>query len=144
VLSKLRNLFKPADPPAPVQDAVLGTIEFNVEESLWEARVTSGGDALRICIAGKDAPDVQLLEHARAVAVNPQAFRSLISSFLNDEAPKFKGGEEKVRSLRLESLNLFWPNRPDDGMVFFDGGEQDRVWRCDYLNRQPVGLGFDS
>jgi hypothetical protein len=29
-------------------------------------------------------------------------------------------------------------------MLFFEGGEEGRVWRCDYINRKPNGLGFDN
>jgi hypothetical protein len=144
VLGKLLGIFKPTIPSEPFQDAVLGAVEYNAEESRWEARVASGGDALLICIAGKAAPDPRLLEHARAVASDRQAFLSLVSTFLGEEAPKFPDAADEIRSLRLESLSLLWPDRPNDGMIYFDGGDEDRVWRCDYRNRKPVGLGFDS
>jgi hypothetical protein len=39
---------------------------------------------------------------------------------------------------------LFWPHRPNDGMIFFDGPDECRCWRCDLIGRVPVGLGFDS
>jgi len=145
MLNKLRGFFNPRRTrPAPLHDAVLGTLEFNVERSLWEARLGTAGNSLSIFIAGASAPDPKLLEHARAVAANESSFRVLVSSFLDREAPGFRGGEAEVRSLRLESLELVWPDRPNDGMIYFEGGDSDRVWRCDYINRKPVGLGFDS
>jgi hypothetical protein len=78
------------------------------------------------------------------VAANHEHFSQLVSSFLRREAANFPGAEREVLSLQLESLCLFWPARPNDGMVFFDGGEEGRVWRCDYINRKPDGLSFDS
>lgn len=144
MLRRIRRLFQPADPPAQLIDPLLGTLAFDADESLWEARVSSGGYTLVIRIAGKDAPDARLLAHARAVAGELQAFRALIARFLAAEAPTFKGAEDEVRSLQIESLNLPWPARPDDGMLYFEGGDPDRAWRCDYVDRKPVRLGFDS
>jgi hypothetical protein len=39
---------------------------------------------------------------------------------------------------------LFWPERPNDGMLYFKGPDETRVWRSDYRNRLAEGLGFDS
>jgi hypothetical protein len=78
------------------------------------------------------------------VAANYESFSEMISSFLRSEAATFPNAEKEIVSLRLESLCLFWPARPNDGMLFFEGGEEGRVWRCDYINRKPRGLSFDS
>jgi hypothetical protein len=38
-----------------------------------------------------------------------------------------------------------WPDRPDDGMIYFDGpGTEERIWRCDYVGRRAQDLGFDD
>jgi hypothetical protein len=29
-------------------------------------------------------------------------------------------------------------------MIFFDGGNDFRCWRCDLVGRVPTGLNFDS
>ena len=44
----------------------------------------------------------------------------------------------------LEGVCLFWPDRPDDGMIYFQGPDESRVWRCDYVSRKPRGPNFDS
>jgi hypothetical protein len=143
VLSRIRELFRSAPPPDPVSDEVLGLIHFNSEQKIWEARVASAL-SWRICIGGGAAPDASLIAHARDVAANHEHFSELVSSFLRSEAANFPGAEKEILSLQLESLCLFWPARPNDGMLFFEGGEEGRVWRCDYINRKPDGLSFDS
>ena len=50
----------------------------------------------------------------------------------------------EIRRLRLESICLFWPKRPSDGMLYLEGGLRNRIWRFDYVGRKPAGLGFDS
>lgn len=45
----------------------------------------------------------------------------------------------------LEEVCLFWPERPNDGMLYFKTeNETGRLWHSDYRNRTPVGLSFDS
>jgi hypothetical protein len=143
VLSRIREFFRSAPPPEPVSDEVLGVIRFNSEQKIWEARIAAPL-SWRICIGGGAAPDENLLAHAREVAANHDHFSESVSSFLRSEAANFPGAEKEILSLQLESLGLFWPARPNDGMLFFEGGEEGRVWRCDYINRKPSGLGFDS
>jgi hypothetical protein len=147
LLSKIRNLFRPATLPEPVQDEILGLIQFNPEEKIWEAWVSCLGNRWRLCMAGRAMPDPNLLAHAREVAENPEQFCEMIAFFLRSEASAlsaFPSAQEEVLSLRLESLNLFFPSRPNDGMLYFEGGKDNRVWRCDYIGRKPDGLGFDS
>lgn len=139
MLSALMDLFR-ATKRAPIQDTVLGTVRFNSKERLWETSAHS----FTIRMGGKNAPDVSLVQHARDVVSSAAEFERQITEFLMREALSFKAGESEILALRLESLNLFWPKRPNDGMIYFDGGHDGRVWRCDYINRKPQSLGFDS
>ena len=76
-------------------------------------------------------------------------FSRKVADFLEREAREMEGARqprpaEEIRQLTLESICLFWPDRPDDGMLYFDGPDEYRVWRCDYVDREPRALGFDS
>jgi hypothetical protein len=51
---------------------------------------------------------------------------------------------KEMAELTIEDVCLFWPDRPNDGMIYFHGPDETRVWRCDYVNREPRDLGFDS
>lgn len=143
MLSRIRALFRSAPSPEPVSDETLGLIQFNSEEKIWVVRL-GPVPGWRICIGGRVAPDQRLLAHARDVAANYEHFERSVSSFLQSEAANFPGAEKEILGLRLESVCLFWPARPNDGMLFFEGGEQGRLWRCDYIDRKPNGLSFDS
>ncbi len=143
MLWSLKNLFSRPQ-RHPIQDSVLGAVVFSEEEDLWEAKIEHNGSRFMIRIAGKEAPDPSLMQHAREVAAVADQFLEQVARFLKGQAAQFRGAEAEIELLRLESLNLFWPNRPNDGMLYFDGGNKGRVWRCDYINRKPERLGFDS
>jgi hypothetical protein len=71
----------------------------------------------------------------------------MIQEFLQKEADQVKvlrrfAGE--IRQLKIEHISLFWPKRHNDGMIYFRGPDKYRVWRCDYVDRKPKGLGFDD
>jgi hypothetical protein len=53
-------------------------------------------------------------------------------------------GSGEIRQLRLEFVGLLWPDRPNDGLLYFNGPNEYRVWRCDYISRKPQILGFDD
>ena len=65
---------------------------------------------------------------------------------MTDEAarPDWEPFSSEIRALAIRNICLFWPNRPDEGIIFFDGPDQFRCWRCDLGNGVPVGLNFDS
>src|SRR5262245_36018124 len=74
-------------------------------------------------------------------------FEQSVSAFLAEEARSVKHltrFADEIRQLTIEDVCLFWPHRSDDGMIYFKGPDEFRVWRCDYVARKPQGLGFDS
>ena len=146
MFTALKRMFspKPQIGHAPVSNLILGCISFSEEDGAWLTEPSHGALRFRIHIAGVEAPDARLLAHAEAVARDPISFRAMVSDFLEQSAKQMKDEDDTVRKLEIESLCLFWPDRPDDGMIFFLGGEKYRAWRCDYKNRKPIGLGFDS
>jgi hypothetical protein len=51
----------------------------------------------------------------------------------------------ELANLKIENISLCWPDRPEDGMIFFRRSENDiGLWRCDYIARKPTGLGCDT
>ena len=71
----------------------------------------------------------------------------MISEFLAEEARRVKHLKQfahEIEQLRIEDVCLFWPKRPNDGMIYFKEPDRYRVWRCDYVGRKPKGLGFDD
>jgi len=96
-------------------------------------------------ITGSSSPNSTLLAHARDVHCDAGAFSRSVSQFLRDQKQHFpSAAADEIESLRIDVVGLWWPKRPNDGMIFFAGGKEGRVWRCDYIDRSPKGLGFDS
>jgi hypothetical protein len=129
--------------PTPVQDPVLGTVTWDPDEDAW---VVHGQVApFRILLAGEAGPDPRLLEHARDLCSAPEKVAADVASMLGAAAEALPVAKHEILGLRIESICLMWPDRPEDGMIYFDGPDTaERIWRCDYIARCPQGLGFDD
>ena len=138
-----------------VPNAVLGTLDYSKDDECWMTAENSSHLPFRIFIAGnwdKSAtvisPDPRLIEHAESIACSAKDFLALVENFVKSELATrrhLRGWAEEVEQLKVSALNLAWAQRPNDGMIEFEGPDEFRLWRCDYLNRQPAGmLGFDS
>jgi hypothetical protein len=127
-----------------VEDDVLGALVYDRDERLWRASVHFGKQPLDFLIAGDDRPAEALLEHARDLAADLPGLRGLVAAFLTDEATRLPIAESEIEGLQLEQVCLFWPDRPDDGMLYFAESADGRLWRCDYVHRSPQNLGFDG
>jgi hypothetical protein len=146
MLIALKKLFaaKPKVERRPVMHPILGAITYSEEEQAWLTDAAHASLGFRFRIAGEEAPDAALISHAESVARDPLAFRKMVGTFLEIEAERLKDKDDTVRKLEIEMLCLFWPDKPDEGMIYFSGDDRYGVWRCDYKSRKPVGLGFDS
>jgi hypothetical protein len=149
MLSFIKRIFsdRTADWPRSVTDSVLGELRLSDDAEWWEGRITIGSRTVGFQIGGEGKPDTRLIAHAHDIVRSLPEFEHSVLTFLADEARTAKHlarFAEEIRQLTLESVCLFWPDRPDDGMIYFKGPDEFRVWRCDYVARKPQGLGFDS
>lgn len=143
-------------PVAPsVLNAILGPLHYSKDDECWMTAEDNANLPFRFFIAGNwdksltaISPDPRLIEHAECIARSPNGFLALVESFVKSELATrrhLKGWAEEVAQLKVSALNLAWAERPNDGMIEFKGPDEFRLWRCDYVNRQPAGmLGFDS
>jgi hypothetical protein len=149
VFEKLKRFFQGESPPVAEKlvDPALGTLSWSKEDEAWLSSPEHDGLGFAFQISGTPQPDESLVRHAADIARKKEEFIRSVRRFLSDEATSVRHlsafGEE-IAGLKIERVCLFWPERPDDGMIFFDGGRDYRVWRCDYVGRTPKGLGFDS
>ena len=124
-----------------LEDPNLGTLRYDADLDGWRCKV---GD-IKFHISGDLEPDIGLRAHAADIVHSPDAFLRRVRDFLEREAAQEPRWAKEVRSLTLDEVCLFWPKRPNDGMLYFAAPEDDgRIWRCDYIKREPIGLGFDS
>jgi len=141
----LRAPFAPRQPPvARVDHPRLGPLVFNDEREKWFGKLDTPAGTIGFEIGGGHTPDAGLIAHAVDIVDQPSEFMNMVAAFLEKEAQRDARMADQIRHLELESVCLWWPKRPDDGMLYFSGPDEYRLWRCDYRKRTPLGLGFDS
>jgi hypothetical protein len=145
----LRRLF--ADPRAgwlrSVTDPVLGELRLSEEADWWEGRVSVGSRMIDFNIGGDTKPDAALIEHAHDIVRSYADFERAVQEFLANEAANVKHPRpcaEEISQLEIEDVCLLRPSTPDNGMIYFKGPNEYRLWRCDYFDRKPRFLGFDD
>lgn len=143
-IAKLRRAVGPR-PIEMVQDSCLGDLRFDPDVEAWRTVVDSPGGRMGFQITGSVEPDPRLVVHARELARSSRLFLQEVRDFLQREARDQPRWAEQIAALELEEVCLLWPKRPNDGMLYFAGPDSElRIWRCDYVDRKPIGLGFDS
>ncbi len=149
MFEKLKRFFQGDPPPFAdkIIDPVLGALSWSKDEEAWLTAPEQSDIVFRFQIAGTPLPDASLVRHAAEILKNKDAFTRSVKRFLSEEAaavPHLGRFRDEIAGLRIECVSLLWPERPDDGMIYFSGGHDHRLWRCDYVERTPKGLGFDS
>lgn len=146
MFKSLRELFGGSSKtkPADATDSVLGTLRWSDDDQMWEAIASVGDSKIGFFIAGDSVPSSALIAHAHGIVRTLPEFQRMVTAFLADEATRLKAGADEIRQLSIEHVCLMWPDRPDDGMIYFRGPDEHRVWRCDYVAHKPTGLGFDD
>jgi hypothetical protein len=147
VFKKLKEAILGTPRPPKVSEFThpdLGVLKLNDEVGWWEVKVEAHGDVFECGIGGGHTPDEALAQHAIDILLDYPAFKQMILAFLAEELKQFKGYEEEIKKLTLDQVCLCWPDRPEGGMIYFNGPDQSRVWGCDYVDRKPRDLGFDD
>lgn len=142
----LKKLFsdRRADWKHSVPDPVLDLLILSMDGDWWEGFFSIDNTNVKFQIGGHREPNLALIAHAHDIIHEAKVFSRMVSEFLASEADAQAATADEIRQLTLESVCLFWPDRPNDGMLYFNGPDEYRVWRCDYINRKPQGLGFDD
>jgi hypothetical protein len=137
--------MEPTAAPPVFHDDVLGTVVWDAEEELWVAQVPRAPTPFRILMAGDDQPSPHLIQHARDIFASPDKLFADVVPVLKAAGEEIPVAAREILGLQIESVALMWPDRPEDGMIYFDGpGTEERIWRCDYIGRRPRDLGFDD
>ena len=146
MFAKLKRFLQGQPPPVAqkIDHPILGTLTWSNDDEAWVSSTVHSGAGFEIQISGTPHPDPALLAHAADILQRKEAFLAEIIAFTKSEGETVRSYRDEIAGLRVERVCLFWPDRPDDGMVFFSGGRDYRLWRCDYVARKPRGLGFDS
>jgi hypothetical protein len=147
MFDKLKRFLQREPPPIAerIEDPVLGTLVWSKDDQAWISNRTEAGFDFQI--SGTPMPDKVLLNHAADLLEKQQQFVAEVLAHVKSESVSKRRPQsyhDEISDLRVERVCLFWPDRPDDGMIELSGGRDYRLWRCDYIARKPKGLGFDS
>lgn len=138
-----------------VENQILGPLIYSDDDDAWLTEEGSTQLKFSFYISGsqdlslpKKIPDLAIVKQAESVALCQDSFIAEVMAYIQSEskAKKRHGGwVEEIAQLRLETLCLFWPERPRNGQISLSGGSDYRLWRCGYIDRKPDGgLNFDS
>lgn len=146
MLNALRQLFggKRVEKVPELADPVLGTLRLSDDRDCWHATVIVGDRPLGVIIGGEAEPDPALVAHAQAIIQSFPEFERSVSDFLGEEARANPKSAAEIGQLTIEEVMFSWPRRPNDGMIFFKGPDEFRLWHCDYLEGKLSGLAFDD
>jgi hypothetical protein len=147
MFDKLKRFLQGEPPPIAekIDDPVLGTLTWSEDDEAWVSSATHAGFEFQI--SGTPEPDKALLTHAADILRRKDGFVAEVLAYVKSEGETVRSlhsYRDEIAGLRVERVCLFWPDRPDDGMISLSGGRDYRLWRCDYIARRPKGLGFDS
>lgn len=147
----LSRLFggSPRPPRLSVSDPVLGAVVPGGDVDWWTATVVIDGNPIEFDIGGDTEPHPALLARARELARDFEPFAREVRDLLEAKALECSDLPPEVaaefRSLRIQSVSHFRPERPRDGMVGFHETESGVVlWRCDVKDGHPINLGGDT
>lgn len=145
----LKRIFRALFSPPQITrrrftDPVLGLME--PEETGWTASVIRDGHSFQISIGGSDEPDSRSLAHAREILDKFAAFKKLVIDFIQLESADYPANvKAELAALEIDLLMLYWPEAPENGMIFFRGpADEVRLWHCDYIDRRPAYLACDT
>lgn len=146
MLRWIQKLFGPKEQSVrlPIHDEILGDVTYNPKLKHWEVRIQSSVKIIDLVMAGDQAPDPKLIAHARDISKSISGFEKMLLDFLGIEAANSTDEGDEIRALELEEIALHWPDRPEDGMIYFKGPDEIKMWRCDYVDRKPRNLGWDD
>ena len=148
MFKQLKRFLQGEPPPvaATIEDPALGLLSWSQDDEAWHSRTDHRDAGFAFQITGTPQPDAALVRHAADILQKKEEFVLSVQHFLAAEAAvsRLSAFKAEIAGLKIERVCLFWPDRPDDGMIYFDGGSDGRVWRSDYISRVPKGLGFDS
>ena len=135
--------------PRPPEGSVffvsgLGVLTFNDDVDLWEIDIIRDGDTICFGMGPNKEPDKALIQHVIDIVEDLETFKEKITVFLESEKHKYYGYEDEISQLIINSVCFYNPDSLNDGMISFAGPDDFRLWRCDYIAKEPKNLGFDD
>ncbi len=135
----------------------LGRLTFSDEDECWitvgmrakigfEFLVTADWNSKQARIG----PAPVLIEAAVRLALDAETFKQKVERFLKSELErdaKLALWRNEVLALKIDTVCLFWPDRPGEGEIEFSAGDTEtpHIWKCALADGAPMPmLGRDG
>ena len=142
----------------PVQiyhDQIFGEMKYDPDSEGWNVPLMCDKKEITLTVdgnwnaAGSDVvvPSAELLRWAYRINDDIITFINDLNKFIqlelatNDNIVEFK---RELSGLQISGIHLGPDANMGVAVVTFDGGSDDRSWRCDYNNYEPIAFGYDS
>ena len=114
---------------------------FTYEDDLWTGELPQPDRTLRLVVGGNaDAPSEPLLTQAEDIRNRFPELERQALEFLRQREVEIREAKLDLYLLRLED-----EERPDMfTFEFLDPRDDSRVWRVEFVKREPKYTGFDS
>ena len=126
----------------------LGVLKRDTAAHCWVATLTRTARTLTFVIEGDAEPDPRLVAHAGDLLAQFDVLEHRVEEYLACEAAREASSDPavaaEIRALRISSVNLRSPDRPDAVVIDFDGPDEMRYWYCHYVKGELSRLGFDT
>jgi len=143
------------DPVSRFDDPKLG--ELIICDTGRECSIEGPDGPILLEVGGRYEPDPAILETARATAGRIDEFTEEVKTFLQRQTeavsekvsgPALEMYRAEASALRMKSISSWWPKRPMSGMIFFEGPDECKQWRCDIdegelCNLRNKGTDYD-
>lgn len=137
--------------PVPVCQ-VEGLGELVLEEQAWSCSLDSPQGPIRLWIGGRYEPAPELIASGQALQVRIAEFLEQLANHLDDVVSQLDTvGDSfdqyialEIKSLKVREISLTRPRCPSQGIVFFDGPDDTRLWRLDFDGDRFSALGCDT
>jgi hypothetical protein len=132
MFDKLKRLWQGEPPPIAekIEDPALGTLTWAADDEAWVSNAAHAGAGFEFQISGTPEPCKALVAHAADILRRKDAFVAEVLACVRSEGEAVRHlhpFRDEIAGLRVEQVCLFWPDRPDDGMIFLSGGREYRL-----------------
>lgn len=136
-----RGIAEPADWANPknvkdgpkVVDEVLGDLYLvKTSDGYWWQTELGDHEKIEIQIAGKDHPDVRIVNEVRKLACDWDSFSLKLKTLIANECASNKCYSEDIAALKIGSIKFLWPTKPWQAEVYFYNAPSGRLWVCSF------------
>ena len=137
----LKRIWKGPEYQKTYHSKILGEMIFNRDNFCWESKKKINDDEVNFIVGGTKKPDDKLIKALEEIAKSFNEFQYIINEFLKEQT---QNAGEEILKLKISDIMYSRPDKPNNGMVFFRGTTNYKIWHCDLVKGKPKYLNYDK